>query len=86
MLRAGSSTALQVLVNGKEVYGKNVYHPVLHPDQHQAIVVLKPGMNEILLKVCQNQKAQSWEKNWQYQVRLTDFTGARVSWKQGPVQ
>ena len=86
VLRAGSITALKVFLNGKEVYGKNEYHHGMHPDQHQAIVVLKPGMNEILLKVCQNQKAQSWEKNWQYQVRLTDFTGARVSWKQGPVQ
>lgn len=86
VLRAGSITAIKVFLNGKEVYGKDEYHHGMHPDQHQAIVVLKPGMNDILLKVCQNQKAQSWEKNWQFQVRLTDFTGARIAWRQGPVQ
>ena len=86
VLRAGSITAIKVFLNGKEVYGKDEYHHGMHPDQHQAIVVLKPGVNEILLKVCQNQKAQSGEKNWQYQVRLTDFTGARVAWKQAGVE
>jgi hypothetical protein len=32
-----------------------------------------------LIKVGQNDKAQSWEKNWQFQARLTDFAGARAN-------
>lgn len=86
VLRAGSVTAIKVFLNGKEVYGKDEYHHGMHPDQHQAIVVLKPGVNDLLLKVCQNQKAQAWEKHWQFQARLTDFTGVRIDWKQGLVR
>ncbi len=86
VLRAGSITAIKVFLNGKEVYGKDEYHHGMHQDQHQAIVILKPGANDLLLKVCQNQKGQSWEKNWQFQIRFTDFTGAKVPLKVLPIQ
>lgn len=86
VLRAGSITAIKVFLNGKEVYGKDEYHHGMHPDQHQAVVILKSGVNDLLLKVCQNQKGQSWEKNWQFQVRFTDFTGAKVPLKVSPIK
>lgn len=86
VLRAGSITAIKVFLNGKEVYGKDEYHHGMHPDQHQAVVILKPGVNDLLLKICQNQKAQAWEKNWQFQVRFTDFTGVKVPLKVVPAQ
>ena len=37
------------------------------------------NMNTLLIKVGQNEKSKPWEKNWQFQARLTDFAGARAN-------
>ena len=78
-LRIGSITSVRVLLNGSQVYEHDEYHHGMSPDQYIAEMNLKPGVNSILIKIGQNEKAQSWEKNWQFQARLTDFAGARAN-------
>jgi hypothetical protein len=77
-VRAGSITALKVFVNGVEVFGKEEYHHGMRLDQYTCTAKLKPGRNELLLKICQNNQTESWAQDWKFQVRLTDATGAAV--------
>jgi hypothetical protein len=78
-LRVGSITSIRVYLNGAQVYEHDEYHHGMNPDQYIAELELQPGVNSLLIKVGQNDKAQSWEKNWQFQARLTDFAGARAN-------
>ncbi|MFM8932011.1 MAG: hypothetical protein ACKOS8_09070 [Gemmataceae bacterium] len=77
-LRVGSITSVRVYLNGAQVYEHNEYHNGMSPDQYLANIELKPGQNTLLIKVGQNEKSKPWEKNWQFQARLTDFAGARA--------
>lgn len=77
-LRVGSITSVKLFLNGAKVYEHDEYHHGMSPDQYIAEVILKPGVNELMLKIGQNDKAQSWEKNWQFQARFTDLAGARA--------
>jgi hypothetical protein len=77
-LRAGSHNAVKVWLNGREVYRRNVYHLGSQMDQHVARVVLEPGHNVILVKVCQNAIMESWARYWGFQLRVCDAKGTAV--------
>jgi len=78
-LRVGSITSVRIYLNNSQVYEHNEYHNGMSPDQYLANIELKPGLNTLLIKVGQNEKSKPWEKNWQFQARLTDFAGARAN-------
>jgi hypothetical protein len=81
-VRAGCINALKVFLNGKEVFAREEYHHGMGLDQYSARVTLQKGRNELLLKVCQNEQTDAWAQNWQFQVRLCDFTGSAVPFSQ----
>jgi hypothetical protein len=41
-------------------------------------VVLKPGRNTILVKVCQNEQVEDWTKEWEFQIRVCDAAGTAI--------
>ena len=85
-VRAGSNNALKVFVNGKEVLVHEEYHHGMRVDQFTGTATAKAGRNELLVKICQNEKKQTWEKDWKLQVRLCDSAGAAVAFTQKPVK
>lgn len=81
-VRMATPNAVKLFVNGKEVYFKEEYHSGKKHDQHIANVTLKKGANELLVKVCQNDKTQSWMKPWEFAARVCDATGGALPVKQ----
>jgi hypothetical protein len=84
-VRAGSTNAIKVFLNGKQVFAREEYHHGQAQDQYVARGTLKAGRNQLLLKVCQNEQKDDWAQNWSFQVRLCDPAGAAVPFHQpGP--
>lgn len=81
-LRLASPNAIRVFLNGKEVYAREEYHSGSKMDQHVANVTLKKGANELLVKVCQNNRTQEWMKPWEFAARVCDATGGALPLKQ----
>lgn len=81
-VRLATPNALKVFLNGKEVYAKEEYHSGSKMDQHVAYVTLKKGANELLVKVCQNDRTQQWMKPWEFAARVCDATGGALPLKQ----
>ena len=77
-LRLGGKNAWKVWVNGKFIFGRDEYHRGKRIDQCSLPIDLKKGTNTILVKVCQNEQEQSWTKDWDFQVRISDATGAAI--------
>ena len=77
-LRAGSPNAVKLWVNGRLVYQRNVYHMGSQMDQYVIPVVLEPGSNVILVKVCQNAIMEEWARYWGFQLRVCDTKGTAV--------
>lgn len=77
-VRAASSPAIKVFVNGREVLAKEAYHQTFDRDSHSAPARLKQGRNSILVKICQNDQPEDWAQNWMFQLRLTDELGAKA--------
>ncbi|MGV3483193.1 MAG: hypothetical protein ACO1RT_02110 [Planctomycetaceae bacterium] len=70
--RLGCITASKVWVNGKFVMANEVYHSGTRIDQYVGQCSLVPGLNSVLIKICQNAQTESWAQDWQFQFRLTD--------------
>jgi hypothetical protein len=81
-IRAGSTNATKIFLNGDEVFQRDEYHHGMEVDQFTAEALLKAGRNELLLKVCQNEQKEDWAQNWRFQVRLCDAVGAAVPFTQ----
>lgn len=77
-LRLSSECAVRVWLNGKDVGQFKLYHGGSQPDQYVCPVVLQPGRNLILVKVCQNNMPQDWAKPWDLRLRVCDATGGAV--------
>jgi hypothetical protein len=77
-VRASSSTALKIFVNGSEVFARESYHQSYAHDMHVAPARLRKGRNTILIKVCQNDQTEDWAQNWMFRVRVTDALGTPV--------
>jgi hypothetical protein len=54
----GSDDTLTVWINGAKVLAEDIYRPAA-PNQDQVILKLKPGKNQLLIKVCQG--TGQWE-------------------------
>ena len=77
--RIGSKNAWKLWVNEKLLFARDEYHRGrTRIDQFIIDGKLKKGENQILLKVCQNEQTQSWTKQWEFNFRVTDLTGAAI--------
>ena len=84
-VRLGCITSLKVWLNSELVFQRDEYHHGQNANQHIARCKLKKGVNDLVIKVCQNNQKDSWAQNWQFQARFTDFAGYRAGVKQAPL-
>jgi hypothetical protein len=77
-IRVGSNNAVKIFVNGKQIYFREEYHHGMRMDQHVGVATLKAGINQVLVKICQNEQTDSWAQLWSFQLRITDAIGGRV--------
>ena len=77
--RIGSKNAWKLWVNGELLFARDEYHRgKTRVDQFVIVGELKKGENQILVKVCQNEQTQSWTKQWEFCLRITDKTGTPI--------
>ncbi len=76
--RLGTPNAWKLWVNGELVFEREEYHRSTRMDQYRIPVSLVAGDNTILLKVCQNEQEESWAQDYQYQLRVSDSSGAAI--------
>ncbi len=77
-VRLGTSNAWKLWLNGEQVFAREEYHRGTSMDQYRVDVELKPGVNRLLLKVCQNEQTQEWAQRYQFQLRVCDPAGSAV--------
>jgi len=77
-LRSASYNAAKFWLNGQVVYQRNVNHMGSQMDQYVIPVVLNPGRNVILVKVCQNAIMEEWANWWGFQLRVCDANGTAI--------
>jgi hypothetical protein len=77
-IRVASDNALKIWLNGRLIDRRHVYHGSSQLDQYVTPVVLQPGRNRFLVKVCQNAQTQDWARGWGFQLRVCDRSGAAV--------
>jgi hypothetical protein len=74
--RGAGDDNLSVWVNGVKAFGFEEYRNGVRMDRHRFRVRLKPGVNTVLVKVCQAPSDPSnREPNWEFLLRITDPTG-----------
>jgi hypothetical protein len=74
--RIGSKNAWKLWLNGELLFARDEYHRgTTRVDQFIIDGKLLKGSNEILVKVCQNEQTQSWTKQWEFCLRITDPSG-----------
>ncbi|MFL5331446.1 MAG: hypothetical protein ACJ8C4_21360 [Gemmataceae bacterium] len=81
-VRVASATGVKAFVNGKEVLARESYHQGMTPDSHIAAVRLQKGRNTILVKIVQNDEKMQHQQEWQFQLRVTDASGAKAKVEQ----
>ena len=74
-LRLGCINANKVWLNGELLISNHVYHAGRSMDQYRGSGKLKKGVNQILVKVCQNEQEEQWAQDWQFQLRVCDKLG-----------
>jgi len=77
-LRLGCVNANKLWFNGKFVFENDTYHANSDIDQYVGKVRLRPGKNEILLKICQNEQTEAWAQDWKFQLRVCDAVGTAI--------
>ncbi len=78
-VRIGTPNAWKLWVNGVQIFARDEYHRGTFLDQYKVSAKLKPGPNEILLKICQNEQTEEWAQAWTFQLRVCDHSGVAVS-------
>jgi hypothetical protein len=77
-VRLGTPNAWKLWVNGALVFEREEYHRSTQLDQYSVPVQLKPGVNVLAFKICQNEQTQDWAQKYQFQLRVCDSTGVGV--------
>jgi hypothetical protein len=77
-LRLGCKNAWKIWHNGQLVFGRDEYHRGIRIDQYRLNLNLNKGRNTLLIKLCQNEQAEPWTKEWQFQLRICDSTGTAI--------
>ena len=78
-VRLGTPNSWKLWVNGVQIFARDEYHRGTFLDQYKVSAKLKPGPNEILLKICQNEQTEEWAQAWTFQLRVCDRSGVAVS-------
>lgn len=81
-IRVGSQNAIRIYLNGQPVFGREAYHHGHRMDQHLAPVTLRKGMNDLTLKILQDDRTYDWTFAWAFQCRVTDAIGTPLKLKQ----
>lgn len=76
--RMASENAWKLWLNGKLLFARDEYHRGREIDQYRIPASLVAGTNRILVKVCQDKMVEDWTVEWQFQLRVTDASGAPV--------
>ncbi len=76
--RIGCICACKLWVNGQLIDQHEVYHSGTKIDQYISQASLKPGRNQILVKICQNEQTEKWAQDWQFQLRVCDAIGTAI--------
>ncbi|MCA9232604.1 MAG: hypothetical protein KDA57_18285, partial [Planctomycetales bacterium] len=82
--RYGTVNATKLWVNGELLVSKNIYHMGGEFDQYIGTAKFRRGENTILLKICQNEQTDSWARQWDVRLRVTDDLGGGVQQQSGP--
>lgn len=77
-IRLGTPNAWKLWVNGRPVFEREEYHRSSQMDQYRIPAEFRSGANVILLKLCQNEQTQEWAQKYEFQLRISDATGAAV--------
>jgi hypothetical protein len=78
-LRVGTATGIKAFHNGKEILIDEEYFTgIPEMDRFVVPITLKPGKNEFLIKVGQNEDKGPWTEQWFFQARICDSTGAAI--------
>lgn len=77
-LRLGCKNAWKIWLNGSLIFGRDEYHRGMRIDQYKLPVQLKKGVNDIMIKACQNEQKEEWTVQWQFQLRVCDSTGTAL--------
>jgi len=77
-IRLGTPNAWKLWVNGEQIFARDEYHRGTFLDQYKVTAKLKPGPNQLLLKVCQNEQKEEWAQAWTFQLRVCDHSGIAV--------
>lgn len=77
-IRIGCINGNKVWVNGEEILNNEIYHVGMMTDQFIGKAKLKKGVNQILIKVCQNEQTQPWANLWSFQLRVCEADGKAV--------
>ena len=77
-IRLGTPNSWKLWVNGKLVFEREEYHRSSQLDQYRVPVILQPGKNLLMFKICQNEQTQDWAQRYQFQIRICNSTGSAV--------
>ena len=77
-LRLGSTNANKIWLNGELLTANHIYHTGREVDQYVGRGRMKKGRNQILLKIAQNEQAEEWAQDWQFQLRVCDRIGTAI--------
>jgi len=80
-VRAATPNAIRIWLNGVEIFAREEYHHGMKLDQHIGRGVLKAGRNEILAKICQDDRTYEWTLDWLFQMRICDSIGGAVPFR-----
>lgn len=85
-LRLGCINGNKIWLNGQLLTANHVYHAGMEIDQYKATARLRPGRNQILLKIAQNEQTENWAQRWQFQLRVCDQFGTAVLSQDRPLE
>ena len=77
-VRLATPNAWKLWVNGKLAFARDEYHRGHQLDQYRVPVKLAAGKNVLLLKLCENEQTEEWAQEYQFQLRISDASGAAV--------
>ncbi|MCA9131011.1 MAG: hypothetical protein KDB22_28200 [Planctomycetales bacterium] len=77
-LRLGCKNGWKMWLNGELLFARDEYHRGMKIDQYKMKAHLKPGENQILMKLCQDKMTESWTVEWQFQLRVCDAAGTAI--------
>ncbi len=84
-LRGAADDNLSLWVNGEKVFAFEEYQNGWRLDRHKVKVKLRPGVNTILVKVCQAPlDPDNTIPAWEFLLRITDATGKGLTFPLAP--